>query len=144
MNHNKICTNIEQSKHLLELGLNPETSDMFIENNIAYPKEEGYTDVEKITFSWSLSALLELMPSIKKIGYISNHPKLLRAYATDEWYMDCLQYTTDTFNTPIEAAYDMVVWLLGHGYIKTACEECGYNVTDCMKIECPNKLKKGE
>lgn len=62
-----IATTIEQSKYLLELGLDPATADMVwmcdkwlysIKDNIL--NKEQFT--EQDTLAWSLSALLEVMP----------------------------------------------------------------------------------
>lgn len=60
---NKICTTIEQSKKLTELGLSRETSDMFYWCGTdlrigGYKAQDKDTDIP----AWSLSALLELMP----------------------------------------------------------------------------------
>ena len=80
---NNICTSIEQSKKLIELGIDVNTADMCYcpTMNIDSGKNEGYLKVpECYPFSevkdslipylpaWSLSALLGLMPkSIKGI-----------------------------------------------------------------------------
>jgi len=81
-----ICTTIEQSRRLLELGLDPKTADMhyvrkitdFMGNNIENPKwsvpkygsptskhasyiVQNFTSFE-ILPAWSLSALLKVMP----------------------------------------------------------------------------------
>lgn len=52
---NKICTTIKQSKELIELGIDIFTSDRF------YSRDRE--DELPIIPAWSLSALLELLPS---------------------------------------------------------------------------------
>lgn len=84
--YSQICTSVEQSRRLLELGLNPETADMYITN--MSKKGINYTDdyqIGSISFervmsfwkekglrlentaweiipSWSLNRLIELLP----------------------------------------------------------------------------------
>ena len=69
-----IATNIEQSKHLLELGLSKETADMSYSEEYFGKDKDGndewcwrlnackFVDVEGIIPAWSLTALLEVMP----------------------------------------------------------------------------------
>lgn len=63
----QICTTIEQSKRLLELGLNPETADMFHVfdytiwhingiQELVHPNQLEETDVP----AWSLHRLMEI------------------------------------------------------------------------------------
>ena len=63
----KSYTTIKQSKHLVKLGLDPRTSDMFYATEIGVliaepPYEvEGHEPCIPFTPAWSLTALLELM-----------------------------------------------------------------------------------
>lgn len=68
----QICTSIEQSKRLLELGLNPYTSDMcWLSTSDVLPVSIGYIDLEKASEelkfntipSWSLHRLIEILDS---------------------------------------------------------------------------------
>lgn len=117
-------TTIEQSKKLLELGLNPTTADMYYfldttpAGNIYIP---SLMFIEKHLKSrmpeyakgdipcWSLGALLELIPNYqlqtqdKNVGLLFSHRKELKIIEA---------------STPTEAAYNMVCWLLENGYIK--------------------------
>ena len=58
-------TSIEQSKRLLELGLNPESADMYYIRNwgeyYARFNEDNYIG-DKVCPCWSLGALLKLLP----------------------------------------------------------------------------------
>lgn len=75
--NSQICTSVEQSKHLLELGLKPETADMvYTDANLPYKKDEfqlickEYSQLHKevnyeispFTFipAWSLHRLIEM------------------------------------------------------------------------------------
>ena len=71
----KICTDIEQSRKLLELGVDPYTSDMWWDimdtPDVAQPTGghyDGY-EIEGSQFmpAWSLQALLNLLPSYLKV-----------------------------------------------------------------------------
>lgn len=127
-------TTIEQSKKLLELGLSPETANMYWKKNPILNSEKKWIpriinkllipfDDEDTIPCWSLGALLEVMPTqieeVKdhKVDLILGHPK-------DKW---CLVYFDWTGlqqghsvigDAPIEAAFNMICWLLENGYIK--------------------------
>lgn len=131
-------TTIEQSKKLMELGLNPDTADMYYfcdptpAGNVMHPT---LIIVEKHLHSrlpeydkgdipcWSLGALLELMPT--SIEEVKDHNvDLMLGPLEDEWYLSYFDWTglqhgpSITSGTPLEAAYNMVIWLLENGYIK--------------------------
>jgi hypothetical protein len=115
-------TTIEQSKKLLELGLNPKSTDMgYLWNGCVfseYPasKQTIFKKVGNIP-CWSLGALFEVMPEI------DNQLPSLRKYKN--YY--CVVYSDNVTRlgdnqwqngkTPTEAAYNMVVWLIENGYI---------------------------
>ena len=119
----KICTTIEQSKKLIELGIPKNTADMRIGNYVGksgkvdgtnvhyYTKEESFGAPEIIP-AWSLSALVDLMPKNVEIerthigwrcDYYSNNDSLLK-YGKDK-------------NTLFDAVFEMVVWLKESGKI---------------------------
>lgn len=71
INNTQICTTMEQSKRLLELGLKPETADMLhyksasmkIWGVLATPYTEEMKRSEKYYFpAWSLHRLMTLIP----------------------------------------------------------------------------------
>lgn len=93
MNHK---TSLEQSKHLLELGLKPETSD-----------------------GWTVGELFDLLPSIISEGgedfafeLIKDEDDgpfyILRYYNIKNWDNEIVQIEE---NTLITALYRMVLWL---------------------------------
>lgn len=121
----KICTDLEQSRKLVELGLDPNTADMtwqVVRKNkclhIGYHSE--YANSEELNPAWSLSALLELMPKIK-----ASAPILVKALLEEKYYCHYHGigtfkevYTTTFHEEPIDAAFEMVVWLLENKHIK--------------------------
>lgn len=132
----QLCTSIDQSQKLLELGLSPNTADMYyqrfkpksdkIEHNpkVGNPVEalswynKGYTAFnnneplkleEHCIPAWSLSALMILMPTECCLGIIGRD------------YFYCSHpsgYTTDDYDEPVEAAYNMIIWLIENNNIK--------------------------
>lgn len=132
MTNDNICTSIEQGKRLLELGLNPETADMFympimhIDDGYCegfYPKPECYPyseiSVNKELYlpAWSLTGLLELIPHtsqlVKDGGYY---------YEWSDMFSDDVDFRTKEYDNPLDAAFDLVCALIGQGIIKTVVE----------------------
>ena len=121
MNYN--YTTIEQSKKLVELGLNPDTADMFYSRRpngkseysvLPDFKPEGRLEVfTKVDLPcWSLGALLELMP--KEL-----EDDLDLCYGTFDgngeyqalWTCSCMNHV-NFGETSIDAAFKVVCWLL--------------------------------
>lgn len=137
---NKICTTIEQSKKLLELRIDRNTADMrygYIApydysdrmfdggyDEVPYPKDflkrnpnfsENEYDGELP--AWSLSALLGLMPKIYEYENDPEdggcQPNLCKGWDNNQWhivYRSSL-YITEWYDDPLDAAFEMVVWL---------------------------------
>lgn len=124
----QICTSVEQSQHLLDLGLKPETADMEIEifkgdNSISGYVSKGYweTDIsEELTElipAWSLHRLKCLLPT--KIPYESG-------YLTTEIINNVnLMFITDTSEQRVisfihENLYESMIkcieWLIKEDY----------------------------
>lgn len=129
-----IATTIEQSKRLLELGLSPDTADMWHNIDIVdkfgmsgymeFPSFEKVSDIDEPC--WSLTALLELMPkTMKGIPEKAAYHFVLKKNAYDDWQCNYEHplfgglYSFAAQKTPIDATYYMVVWLLENGHIKT-------------------------
>lgn len=103
---NKICTTIEQSKKLTELGLSRETSDMFYWCGTdlrigGYKAQDKDTDIS----AWSLSALLELMPPI-------DHLKPMIDLEGNSIYYSGHDAPCTEGSTLMDAAFEMICWLL--------------------------------
>ena len=129
--NNMNYTTIEQSKKLLELGLSPDTADMFYsrrptgksEYNV-FPdfKPEGRLEVfTKVDLPcWSLGALLELLREYDdciKLDIFSNRSQKWQITIS---YYDVVWKEHEEININLlEASYNTVVWLLENSYIKT-------------------------
>ncbi len=113
-----IATNIQQSKHLLELGLNPDSADMFyfsygmfrpMKLHVGKILEDVVTGKRQWAIpAWSLSALLEVMKE--------HCPELL--FLEAYWYCRCMQVESEYCDDSITAVYDVLCWLLERGLIK--------------------------
>ena len=123
-----IATMIEQSKHLLELGLDPKTADMvWMCNKWLYSIKDNILNREQFseqdTLAWSLSALLEVVPSI--IGdydlYITKHKYVDGGHGYNVEYNRGITISVlhkETNRDLVTASYKMVCWLLEQGLIK--------------------------
>jgi hypothetical protein len=123
---NKICTSIEQSKKLIELGIDITTVDMYYlydynikeydDDTQIIPQselEQHFSLFPEDIPAWSLSALLDLMPKVN-----GHYPELCRGKQTGQYYMWIEDtFDTQTFNNPIDAAFEMIVWLKENGKI---------------------------
>ena len=114
---NKICTDLEQSKKLLELGIDIYTADMYWKNGVSDKYIQCFTpfvscgtniDYDYDVPAWSLSALLGLMPTFTLNGFgngqFNCRDKRVNNYAL-----------VDT--CPLDAAFEMVCWLKENGKI---------------------------
>ena len=130
-------TTIEQSKKLVELGLNPDTADMCY---IAHSELVGIYEpfckkIEKDDVPcWSLGALMDLLlPSIQTGEGMQNQYEIdIRKYWENEENLYQIAYGNnrglseewhDMINTGekenlTDAAFQMIWWLLENGYIE--------------------------
>lgn len=113
---NKICTSIEQSEKLLELGIDVNTADMYwwstSKRSYIEAMDDGdFNEAEGHIPAWSLSALLVILPILERKGYQKAKPRLLYNVAINKWIVDSHVYTTDAYDNPVDACYEMIVWL---------------------------------
>ena len=124
---NKFCTTIEQSKKLIELGIDRKSSDMYYwcgsDLRIGgYKAQDEEFDIP----AWSLSALLELIPPY--LGEFGEGIDFGFGKAMNgKWYSaHYLQYfqngdvdsvKTVTGDTAVDAVFEMVCWLKENGNI---------------------------
>ena len=108
----KICTSIEQSKHLLELGLDTWTADMSYYETVNgnYYPQLGRKEENDIP-AWSLSALVELSSN-----YRNKTDILRRVYHRTKGVYYVPRNSdippSDFYANAIDAIYEIVVWLL--------------------------------
>ena len=143
---NKICTTIEQSKKLLKLGIDRNTADIrygYIApydysdrmfdggyDEVPYPKDflkknpnfsENEYDGELP--AWSLTALLGLMPKLYEFENDPDdggcQPNLCKGWDNNQWHIVYRSsiYITEWYDDPIDAAFEMIVWLKENGKI---------------------------
>lgn len=126
-----IATNLEQSERLIKAGIDPSTADMCYTNSSVkgtdytdefelVPKtseevraiyNEAYHEWDKhwkIIPSWSLSALLDVFDD--KEG-------LAKDYGLWFCYDNGKSHCTKHYTNPIDACYEMIIWLKENKYI---------------------------
>ena len=123
----QICTTIEQSKKLLELGLKKETADMrlipYSEFSVPMKYNDGFFyDDEDYTPSWSLHRLIEICPEFITINEYADTPywfklekhnnKIIYENDYDRWLY--LGDGDTLFNTLI----DCIEWLINNKHFK--------------------------
>ena len=143
---NKICTDIEQSKKLLELGINVKTADMFWDTLFAKKPEaqvnnhhfiDEYDDEHRVP-AWSLSVLMNFLPSeftekgeysettyridIRKYALTDDVNIHQIAYGNYHWHDDGSHSWSDMINSGekedlLDAVFQMVCWLKENGKI---------------------------
>lgn len=106
-----IATNLEQSKRLLELGLPASTADMTwsASGNMLMVHTSSKRGTKEL-HAWSLTALLNLIPMVDLYVMPSG------GYMCTSFYKNGSH--KHFAETPIEAAYEMVCWLLRNNLIK--------------------------
>lgn len=121
---NKICTSLEQSQKLIELRIDRNTADMYYTSEHSTPSimTGAKSDYSSYVPAWSLAALLDILPNdevttttVTRGGWNSESAKYL-----DIWFAD---YETEKHDndftlsedTPLDAAFEMVVWLKENG-----------------------------
>ena len=110
----KICTSIEQSKKLIELGLDINTADMhwqYVEEDSGqlqwfyFPKDFSINQ-EKSIPAWSLSALLELIST-------KNYSLRNSNVGTNKYNVWIPERKSPVWtSTPLDAVFETVFWLL--------------------------------
>ena len=114
---NKICTDLEQSKKLLELGIDVYTADMYWKNGVSDKYIQCFTpfvssgtniDYDYDIPAWSLSALLGLMPKVESMGYEA-YPIL--EHDDEGFAISSPIYNTEYYEEPIDAAFEMILEL---------------------------------
>ena len=114
---NKICTSIEQSQKLIELGIDVNTADIIYNIfDVSYIRHD--TPIDKYhTPAWSLTALMQLMPKLYDENDLNDggcQPVLCKGFDNNMWHVvyRSTMYMTDWYYDPIDAAFHMVCWLL--------------------------------
>lgn len=139
---NKICTDINQSKKLIELGIDINTADMFyadllVDDNHKYnlhPLESyGFKTFEETKLkasehldfipAWSLTSLIELMPPYLFEFERGIDLNIYRNLNGKGWHCSYMPNVIENMkkdkfkqitngDNAVDAAFEMVVWLL--------------------------------
>ena len=101
----KICTSQEQSKKLVELGIDVNTADMYYDANSYGIQGKPEVAVGKVWSkdipAWSLTALIGLIPKFSLEKDISKNA----GYELHD------NYNTTYYDEPVDAAFEMICWL---------------------------------
>lgn len=81
----QICTTKEQSERLLELGLKPETADMYYSENprLLFIRDKGIPLEDEDFPAWSLHRLIELCPEYINIDGYADTTYWFKMYKLD-------------------------------------------------------------
>ena len=104
----KICTDIDQSKKLTELGIDINTADIIY--NIldqSYIRHDAPIDKYHMP-AWSLSAVLGLIECNYNLEKTLFDQSDLFTYSI---VCDDLDFRTYEYDDPLDAAFEMIVWL---------------------------------
>jgi hypothetical protein len=103
----KICTSIEQSKKLIELGIDRKTSDMYYwcGEDLRIGGHKAQNDEFDIS-AWSLSALLNILAGQDvMIKFTERYNEY--QYNIDIPYRHCKIW----FSSLLDAVFKMIIWL---------------------------------
>ena len=102
----KICTSIEQSKKLIESGIDKTTSDMHydkgsLENYYSpIPLIGKYSEIHDQFPCWSLAALLNVLPSATLDSSNDHHFRI-----------HCMKRYTEWYDNAVDACVEMIIRL---------------------------------
>jgi len=118
----KLATTLEQSRKLVEMGLDRSTSDCFWHDDVLHIGDCSGMTYPNVYPAWSTEALLALLPSGTTFLYSSRHGWHIEFVATigpkGEIYYDSLISTPSA----LDAVYGLFVWLLERGRIRKGGE----------------------
>ena len=124
----KICTSVEQSKKLVKLGLDVNTADaiypwreLMKDYDSLYVPENMFDIDEDDIPAWSLSALLELLPQHIDSGLGWQKFGLDKGWnggIYQVYYENKNSFIEKKSQTAVDAAFEMICWLLEQGFIK--------------------------
>ena len=113
---NKICTTIEQSKKLIELGIDVNTADMYwwthSKRYYRAAMDDGDFNKESDTPAWSLTALLSLSNSCDL-----SKERIEEDGSDDRYWFhdDNFHKFSNEYDNPLDAVFEMVCWLKENG-----------------------------
>ena len=128
-----IATTIEQSKKLIELGIDTDKADMFYASGVKLLPKNGYVIGPNIdVYAWSLNTLLDMLPVkidnydlviYKSFCYNEKGHVYTVSYQLDkDFYENIYDYEIIHLKEKerpdlIDAVFDMIVWLKENNYM---------------------------
>ena len=115
---NKICTDIEQSQKLIELGIDVGTADMYYwhgSHRLLRVNDGKCEDID--VPAWSLSALMNMLPKLYEFENDPEdggcQPNLCKGWDNNQWHIVYRSsiYITEWYDDPLDAAFEMICWL---------------------------------
>lgn len=103
---NKICTSIEQSQKLVELGIDVNTADMIYNVFDESYVRHGIPIDKYHTPAWSLAALMELIPNECRMEKTPLDQTGEFTYSFVDDYYNIRTYEEDN---PVDACYEMIL-----------------------------------
>jgi hypothetical protein len=117
---NKICTSIEQSKKLIELGLDVKTADMFWDTLFAKKPEaqvnnhyfiDEYDDEHRVP-AWSLAALLNILQTMTLSGDCDEWKAEVDMYEEEEGkVLYDIQHIEGYADNPLDSVVNLIIQL---------------------------------
>jgi hypothetical protein len=121
----QICTNKEQSKRLIDLGLNPNTSDMH-----HYRWSEGYWDIQNcpprgsnsnFIPAWSLHRLIAMLPNELEwlsvmLSRTSSYPSVIYKDKNLYAYTERWRHVFNDKDNIYDNIIDSIEWLIKENY----------------------------
>ena len=107
-----IATSEEQSKHLLEIGVDPSTADMYWYQWGDLPQKTLAVKYEKLIKgevpAWSLSALLALAKSFDHYPQLQWYEDKLSGKNQSGWFFETMYCGSGTKESPLDAVYTCI------------------------------------
>jgi len=132
----KTCTYPEQSQKMIDMGIDIWTHDMAYRKICGTLGEEiepgyAYTHIGKLFETrefpaWSLDALMRMMPTIEYNGHEYQalcYYRNGKGIVNYENIHEVRPFVSTSAEHLVDAAFDMIVWLVEEGYIKVNKEQ---------------------
>lgn len=111
---NPKATTIEQSRKLLELGLDPKSADFaWVGEDGCFVKSSSYEVEDTETPAWSLEALIDALPSGKAFIFTGRLGYRVSFFAGGRAFYQSTSYSKSLLNQ----MFELVVWMLENGYM---------------------------
>lgn len=112
---NPKATTIEQSRKLLELGLDPKSADFaWVGEDGCFVNTSSCELEDTETPAWSLEALIDALPSGKAFIFTGRLGYRVSFFAGGRAFYQSTSYSKSLLNQ----MFELVVWMLENGYMR--------------------------